>query len=171
MCLAQGHNTVTPVRLEPAALRSRVKHSTTEQLCSHPLGFFCQITSGLCDFTIQPLLSSMWLAYAESDIYSLYAKLCQGLVRGQISAPSQFKNLLKLPKIVNNFPPIFLLYFWWTFLVNQIKNSKFTEDFLHIFLQTVWCNCECQCYMPQLYTVIFLWFLIILKWGSCSFRQ
>ena len=29
MDLAQGHNTVTPVRLEPAAPRSRVKHSTT----------------------------------------------------------------------------------------------------------------------------------------------
>ena len=29
MCLAQGHNTVTPVRLEHAALGSRVKHSTT----------------------------------------------------------------------------------------------------------------------------------------------
>ena len=32
--LAQGHNTVTPVRLEPATPRSRVKHSTTEPLCS-----------------------------------------------------------------------------------------------------------------------------------------
>ena len=32
--LAQGHNTVTPVRLEPATLRSRVKHSTTEPLRS-----------------------------------------------------------------------------------------------------------------------------------------
>ena len=31
MCLAQGHNTVT---LELVALRSRVKHSTTEPLCS-----------------------------------------------------------------------------------------------------------------------------------------
>ena len=30
MCLAQGHNSVTQVRLEPVALRSRVKHSTTE---------------------------------------------------------------------------------------------------------------------------------------------
>ena len=30
MCLAQGHNTVTPVRLEPAAPLSKVKHSTTE---------------------------------------------------------------------------------------------------------------------------------------------
>ena len=34
MCLAQGHNTVTPVRLEPAAPRSRFKHSTTEPLRS-----------------------------------------------------------------------------------------------------------------------------------------
>ena len=30
----QGHNTVTPVRLEPAALQSWVKHSTTEPLGS-----------------------------------------------------------------------------------------------------------------------------------------
>ena len=34
MCLAQGHNSVTPVRLEPLALRSRVKHSTTKPLRS-----------------------------------------------------------------------------------------------------------------------------------------
>ena len=30
--LAQGNKTVTPVRLEPAAPRSRVKHSTTVAL-------------------------------------------------------------------------------------------------------------------------------------------
>ena len=34
MCLAQGHNTVTQVRLEPEAPQSRAKHSTTEPLCS-----------------------------------------------------------------------------------------------------------------------------------------
>ena len=34
MCLAQGHNAVTPVRFEPAAPRSRLKHSTTEPLRS-----------------------------------------------------------------------------------------------------------------------------------------
>ena len=34
MCLAQGHKAVTPVRLEPAAPRSHVKHSTTEPLRS-----------------------------------------------------------------------------------------------------------------------------------------
>ena len=33
--LLKDHNAVTPVRLEPAALRSRVKHSTTEPLRSH----------------------------------------------------------------------------------------------------------------------------------------
>ena len=30
MCIAQGHNAVMPIRLKPGALRSRVKHSTTE---------------------------------------------------------------------------------------------------------------------------------------------
>ena len=35
MCLAQGHNALTPVRLEAAALLSGVKHSTTEPLHSH----------------------------------------------------------------------------------------------------------------------------------------
>ena len=34
MRLAQGRNTVTPVRLEPTAPGSRVKHSTTEPLLS-----------------------------------------------------------------------------------------------------------------------------------------
>ena len=32
--LLKDHNTVTPVRLEPVASRSRVKHSTTEPLRS-----------------------------------------------------------------------------------------------------------------------------------------
>ena len=34
ICLAQGHNAVTPVRLEPANPLSRVKHSTNEPLWS-----------------------------------------------------------------------------------------------------------------------------------------
>ena len=41
MCLAQGHNTVTLVRLEPGAPQSRAKHPTTEPLCS--LSFTCNI--------------------------------------------------------------------------------------------------------------------------------
>ena len=35
LVLAQGHNAVTPERLEPAALQSQVKHSTPEPLRSH----------------------------------------------------------------------------------------------------------------------------------------
>ena len=35
MCLAQGHNAVKPVRLEPAGPRSRVKYSATKPLRSH----------------------------------------------------------------------------------------------------------------------------------------
>ena len=34
MCLAQGHNPVAPVRLEPMAPQSWVKHSTTKPLRS-----------------------------------------------------------------------------------------------------------------------------------------
>ena len=37
MCHAQGHNAVTPVRLEPAALRSGIKHSPTERATALPL--------------------------------------------------------------------------------------------------------------------------------------
>ena len=34
MCLAQGHNAVTPVRLKPATPWSRVEHSTIEPMRS-----------------------------------------------------------------------------------------------------------------------------------------
>ena len=36
MCLAQGHNTVTVTRLEPATSQSPVKHSTTEPVTALP---------------------------------------------------------------------------------------------------------------------------------------
>ena len=39
MCLAKGHNAVTPLRLKPAAPQSQVKHSTTEPLRLHQLSF------------------------------------------------------------------------------------------------------------------------------------
>ena len=35
MCLAQGHNTMMSVRLQPITPQSWVKHSTTEPPCSH----------------------------------------------------------------------------------------------------------------------------------------
>ena len=61
MCLAQGHNAVTPVRLEPAALRSRVKHSTTEPLRSLGLG---------CDNGIRPM------AYSVGRVGNVLSSCC-----------------------------------------------------------------------------------------------
>ena len=49
MCLARGHNAVTPVRLESAALRSQVKHSITEQLRSpYAAATTCKLYSKTC---------------------------------------------------------------------------------------------------------------------------
>ena len=51
LCLAQGHNAVTPVQLEPVAPPSQVKHSTTAlpieglQVCTVCLALFLQTTS------------------------------------------------------------------------------------------------------------------------------
>ena len=44
MCLSQGHIAVTPMRLEPAAPRSRVKHATTEPLHFKGLQDYLKIT-------------------------------------------------------------------------------------------------------------------------------
>ena len=47
MCLVQGHDAVMPMRLEPAAPRSRVKHSTTEPLRSQYIIVFFSYPSVL----------------------------------------------------------------------------------------------------------------------------
>ena len=59
MCLAKGHNAVTPVTLEPAASRSRVKNSTTEPLRWHIKGKRVKYKSNM----LQTLNS-----FAKSDI-------------------------------------------------------------------------------------------------------
>ena len=41
--LLKGDNTETPVRLEPAASRSRVKHSTTEPLRSRKINVYLRM--------------------------------------------------------------------------------------------------------------------------------
>ena len=55
MCLAQGHNAVMPVRLEPAVLQSRVKRSTTEPLRSQPIFRDTEIHHYLEKSTCEPL--------------------------------------------------------------------------------------------------------------------
>ena len=52
MCLAQYHNTETPVRLEPAASLSQVKHSTTEPLHSLGLSLNVKITYSYYNYYI-----------------------------------------------------------------------------------------------------------------------
>ena len=53
MCLAQGHNTMTPVRLKPTTPQFRVNHFTTELLRSH---FLLQhlLLSWASGFSIEP---------------------------------------------------------------------------------------------------------------------
>ena len=47
MCLAQGHNAVTPVRLKPVAPRSLVRHFTTEPLRSLNMSATCMSMLGM----------------------------------------------------------------------------------------------------------------------------
>ena len=54
-CLAQGHDTVQPARLQPATPRSRVKHSTTEPL--HSIYGYCEKTWFCCMSTTKVLTS------------------------------------------------------------------------------------------------------------------
>ena len=70
MCLAQGHNTVTPVRLKPAASRSQVKRSTTELLCSLPrlLDRYCV----LCNNSITVCTISAILKPLDSSVQHIY---------------------------------------------------------------------------------------------------
>ena len=57
MCLAQGHNAVTPVQLEPATFRSRAKHSTTESM-----------RSLLCYVWSQPTLIYLAIHYPMAEV-------------------------------------------------------------------------------------------------------
>ena len=58
---------MTPVKLQPAALRSQVKHSTTEPLCS-----LCQdsVKKTKSDNTDQTFLQE------QSDLVELFAQAC-----------------------------------------------------------------------------------------------
>ena len=67
--LVQGHNTVTPVRLEPVAHRSLVKHSTTESLHSHMYMLYKQrgLTIRALDFQ-----SIQWRNLLQARTFALY---------------------------------------------------------------------------------------------------
>ena len=50
--LLKGHNAVTPLRFEPAALRSRVKHSTTEPLRSQNQKLAMSLRNDIMRFSV-----------------------------------------------------------------------------------------------------------------------
>ena len=79
MLFAQGHNAVTPVRLEPVASQSRVKHSTTElpSVC-----FDCMLLEQAC--------LSQFLVFFYSIPYPLIWK-------------SYSKNKLKIMNQINKY--------------------------------------------------------------------
>ena len=64
MCLAQGYNAVTPMRLEPVAPRSQVKHSSTEPLLSLKKNSMVKKIN---------LGATAWLPYNQISVIMRYA--------------------------------------------------------------------------------------------------
>ena len=78
LSLAQGHNAVMPVKLEPTALRSRVKHSTTEPLRSlYRLPSLCFLYSMVCQYYVS-YTAQIWITlFAIQLNFSLLGLLYQ----------------------------------------------------------------------------------------------
>ena len=94
--MLKDHNAVTPVRLEPAAHRSRVKHSTNEALRSYVLGYivdslkFCgdkNQSNGIADGSVCPGFEfsedcqmsaerAFWIIASEEVLYFLNLPVC-----------------------------------------------------------------------------------------------
>ena len=68
MCLAQGHNTVTPVRLEPMALWSRVKHLATALPLPDDLTLFIPMDYPIHIDTISMDLSILYFMGSQVEI-------------------------------------------------------------------------------------------------------
>ena len=93
MCLAQGHNSVTPLRLDPAAPWSQVKHFTTEPL--HSCSSFVQKLMLDCACYLSSLV---WLKIL-SWIPILFLTVRQPWQKSCLPVHSWFKfNLLVLVK-------------------------------------------------------------------------
>ena len=78
-----NYNTVTPVRLEPTAPRSQVKHSTTELLCS--------LDRNLYILTLVSVIKS------EASPSDPNITRFNGLVREPVESPIQSNLLLRSP--------------------------------------------------------------------------
>ena len=81
MCLAQRHNTMTPVRLEPAAPWSRVKHSNTEPPALPNISSLIWIQT-LCGFNI------LYIYNYERAKILIKAQICNYIV---YTAPNNYQ--------------------------------------------------------------------------------
>ena len=80
MCLAQGHNAVTPVRLEQAAPQSRVKHFITEPLRSiYSFSFFHAVVKNWKDFFYQSL-KNFHIAMRFKEVVGYGELLCHDIL-------------------------------------------------------------------------------------------
>ena len=107
MSSLKDHNAVTPVRLEPATSRSRVKHSTTEPLCS--LGNF--LTAGKSRAKISNLSVSIGKINKMNTSNLLFMKEC-GQTRDQTNGHLVGSNTLLIelsnPSVKSCVPSIWL---------------------------------------------------------------
>ena len=69
MCLAQGRNAVTPVRLKTAIPRSRVKHFITEPVCSDAADVISRYNQNTTAPSHPGTLSCAWLYMRYSKSY------------------------------------------------------------------------------------------------------
>ena len=72
MCLAQGHNSVPPIKLEPATPRFRVKYSTPEPLRSHGKGLIVDLGEIVGDRTCAVLFAGLSHVVCRRYIGQLY---------------------------------------------------------------------------------------------------
>ena len=76
--LAQGHNTVTLVRLQPTATRSQVKHSTTEPLRSLSYALcICEVCELYQILGARPYINSLWRKITAAYTYRFYQVFSQ----------------------------------------------------------------------------------------------
>ena len=99
MFLAQGHNQVTPVKLEPATPRSRVKHSTTEPRCSLDLYPPSELLyNKTC--VKQPLSKRPKIGFQVQLLLNVGQKYCR-MLQGEHSAI--LLTFIKLPFVIKIF--------------------------------------------------------------------
>ena len=125
MCLAQGHNAVTPMRLKPAALRSPVNHSTSEPLCSQlythelsngPIKILGKVTKGV--------KTSAYLRYSKTHVKRPF------LIRQKIGFQNQgehsaiLSTFLKLPFVIKIFVLSILEWPFYTGFTVHEKTSN-----------------------------------------------